>query len=67
LLLEEDARWREIAAGRSDSCRAGFAPAEKQRLSTAHQKSGLAGIGLELLLQPADTRVLLQTRSGPYQ
>jgi len=28
---------------------------------------GLAGIGLKLLLQPAGTRVLLQTRSDPYQ
>jgi hypothetical protein len=31
-----------IATGWSDSCRAGFAPAERQRLCTAHEISGLA-------------------------
>ncbi len=34
-------RTAPITSGWSDSCRAGFAPAEKQRLSTAHEKSGL--------------------------
>ncbi len=31
-----------VATGRSESCRAGFAPAERQRLVTAHVKLGLA-------------------------
>jgi hypothetical protein len=30
-----------VATGRSESCRAGFAPAERQRLSTAHVKGRL--------------------------
>ena len=34
------------ASGWSDSCRAGFAPAETQRLSTAHVKLGLAAVDM---------------------
>ncbi len=37
-----------IASGWSDSCRVGFAPTEKRRLSTAHPHSGLA-MGLSSL------------------
>ena len=40
-------RTAPITSGWSDSCRAGFAPAEKQRLSTAHEKVGLAPAGTE--------------------
>jgi hypothetical protein len=38
-----------IATGRSESCRAGFAPAERQRLGTAHVKYGESS-GLLLLI-----------------
>ena len=35
-----------VATGRNESCRAGFAPAERQRLSTAHVKGGLSSAHL---------------------
>ena len=41
LTSNTEARTAPITSGWSDSCRAGFAPAEKQRLSTAHEKVGL--------------------------
>ncbi len=33
-----------VATGRSESCRTGFAPAERQRLCTAHDKIELVGL-----------------------
>lgn len=38
-----------VATGRSESYRAGFAPAEKQRLFTAHDKVELKAVVLNLL------------------
>ena len=38
-------RTAPIATGWSDSCRTGSAPAEKQRLSTAHGEPGLIKVG----------------------
>ena len=41
-----------VATGRSESCRTGFAPAERQRLGTAHvKKGGLISVSLILLCQ----------------
>ena len=35
-----------VATGRSESCRTGFAPAERQRLGTAHVKNGLRSVAM---------------------
>ena len=42
-----------VATGRSESCRTGFAPAERQRLGTAHEKVWLIRLGLPGCPYPA--------------
>ncbi len=44
-----------VATGRSDRCRAALAPAEKQRLGTAHETSGLGPTPADSHASAADT------------
>ena len=60
-------RTAPITSGWSDSCRAGFAPAEKQRLSTAHEKSGLVPPPGTARIIQAETRGVLESEREPRQ